>query len=319
MSSSASPPTDSGRETRHADGMADLHLHSNHSDGTESPAEVMHQAHRAGMRTVALTDHDQITGWDDAATAARSLNMTFLPAMELSVQGAQNTMHLLAYLFDPDNRPLMAEVTRIRDDRRSRARRIVDKLTPRYGITWPDVTAVAGEGVSVGRPHIADALVIKGVSSSRADAFENILDVRHDFYEHLYAPDVRAAIKLVAAAGGVPILAHPITGSVDDSLTEPRVAELIDAGLAGFEIDHRDNTPSGRALLNSYIRSHDLIATGSSDYHGAGKPNVLGENTTTDDMVTRIIELGRGSTPLYPTATEANGAVTGDDTEKDSR
>lgn len=295
-----SPSTRSGIATQAPGIPADLHLHSNHSDGTERPAEVMRRAHDVGLRTVSLTDHDQISGWEEAATAANSLGMTFLPGMELSVRGAKDTLHLLAYLFDPDNAPLMNEVRRVREDRLTRARRIVSRLTPTYGITWNDVTACTADGVTIGRPHIADALVSAGVVSSRAQAFDDILDVRHDYYEPLYSPSVVTAVRLVVAAGGVPILAHPITGPVDSALSTERIAQLVEAGLAGLEVGHRDNTPDGRQILSAYAHTHDLIVTGSSDYHGDGKPNRLAENTTDEAMVERIIAQGNGATPRYP-------------------
>lgn len=279
-------------------GPADLHLHSSRSDGTQSPAEVMRAAHEAGLRTVALTDHDTTVGWAEAAPAAISLSMVMLPGMELSAQHAWRSVHLLAYLFDPDDAALAAETARIRGDRVGRAERIVDRLSRDFDLTWADVQAQTTPDATIGRPHIADALVARGIVVDRSAAFAGVLHPREGYYEPHYAPDPVTAVDLVVAAGGVPIVAHPSPAGRGRMLPVPVIEELIDHGLAGFEIDHRENTEDGKVLLRDLARRHDLIVTGSSDYHGAGKPNRPGENTTSPQMVARIVERGRGSAPV---------------------
>ena len=280
-------------------GPADLHLHSNHSDGTQPPAEVMRQAHLHGVRTAALTDHDRTTGWAEAAQAAAANGMTFLPGMELSAKHEWRSVHVLGYLFDPGDAALQAETERIRGDRIGRAERIVRNIGRDYDLVWDDVVAQTTAGATVGRPHIADALVARGIVRDRTEAFAGILHPREGYYEPHYAPDPLTAVRLITDAGGVAVIAHPVTSGRDRMMPLAYIEQLIAAGLGGFEIDHRENTEQGKRLLRDIARAHDLIVTGSSDYHGAGKPNVPGENTTSEEMVARLIDRASGSSPQF--------------------
>ncbi|MEN2740034.1 PHP domain-containing protein [Microbacterium sp. X-17] len=288
------------QERRRFEGPSDLHLHSTRSDGTEPPQMVVQAAHDHGLRTIALTDHDTTDGWAEAAEASASLGMTFIPGMELSAAHGWRNVHVLAYLIDPDDAELRAETERIREDRVGRAERIVANISRDYDLQWEDVLAQTSAGATVGRPHIADALVARGFVRDRGEAFAGILHPREGYFVPHDAPDPWTAVRLVVAAGGVPIIAHPATSGRDRMMPLGVMAELVELGLAGFEIDHRENTEAGKRTLRELARRHDLIVTGSSDYHGRGKPNLPGENTTSDAMVARILERGTGSAPVYP-------------------
>ena len=273
----------------------DLHTHSRESDGTETPGELVHAAIAAGLGTVAITDHDSTAGWQEAFDAAEGTGLTVVPGMELSTRHGWKSVHLLAYLIDPDNAALREETLRIREARLTRAEAIVSRLAADFDISWADVVAHTAHGATVGRPHIADALVARGVSPDRSAAFRDILHPKFGYYEPHYAPDPLTAIKLVRAAGGVPVLAHPGTRGVDNVITEENLATLVDAGLFGLEIYHRENTPDAMERLFAFADRFDLAVTGSSDYHGEGKPNRLGENTTTPEVLERILAAGKGA------------------------
>ncbi len=283
---------------RRFEGPGDLHLHSVHSDGTESPAQVMAAAHRHGLRTAALTDHDTTSGWAEAAEAAASLGMTFIPGMELSAKHEWRSVHVLAYLVDPDDADLRAMTERIRSSRLDRARLMADRIAQDYDVDWDDIVAQTTTGATVGRPHIADALVARGLVRDRAEAFSSILSPRGEYYVALYAPDPVTAVELIVGAGGVAIIAHPAGRA--GLLPTPLMERMLQAGLAGFELGHRENLDAGIRTLRRLSAERDLITTGSSDYHGLGKPNQPGENTTDDDMVARIIDLATGTAPVYP-------------------
>lgn len=279
-------------------GPSDLHLHSSRSDGTEPPAQVVAAAHRHGLRTVALTDHDTTDGWAEAAEATASLGMTLIPGMELSARHEWRSVHVLAYLFDPDDAGLRAMTDRIRRSRLERARVMAERIAKDFDLDWADILAHTSDGATVGRPHIADALVAKGHARDRTDAFAHILSPQGAYYVSLYAPDPVTAVDLVTRAGGVAIIAHPAGRA--GLLPRGVLDDMFDAGLAGFELGHRENLEHGLRTLRRLVAERDLIVTGSSDYHGLGKPNLPGENTTTDEMVARIIERAHGSAPVYP-------------------
>ncbi|WP_243064131.1 PHP domain-containing protein [Humibacter sp. RRB41] len=268
----------------------DLHTHSSVSDGTESPAELVRAAAGAGLGTVALTDHDSTGGWEDAAATASEVGLTFVPGMELSTRYGWKSVHMLAYLFDPADEPLAAETLRIRDARRSRAETMVARLGLDYDLSWDDVLAHTAPGATVGRPHIADALVSRGVVPDRSAAFETLLHPRGGYYEPIYAPTPLDGVRLIRGAGGVPVLAHPATRGRDGIIQDVYLQRLVDSGLAGLELDHRENTEDGKAALRQLAEHFGLILTGSSDYHGAGKPNRLGENTTPPESLERILD-----------------------------
>lgn len=279
-------------------GPIDLHTHSSVSDGTETPAELVASALEAGLAAVALTDHDSTAGWAGATAAVQGTGMTLIPGMELSTRVGYNSVHMLAYLFDPTSPGLVRETTRLRDDRLHRAERMVDRISADYDLEWDDVLAQATPGATLGRPHIADALVAKGYARDRSAAFAGILHWRSGYYEPHEAPDPLVGVRLIREAGGVPVIAHPATRGRETNLPISHLLELIDAGLGGVEVGHRENTDAGRATLLEIARAHDLIVTGSSDYHGDGKPNRLAENSTDPSQLERIVDQASGSAPI---------------------
>ena len=279
-------------------GNADLHMHSSHSDGTEAPAEVVAAARRAGMRAMSLTDHDTTSGWAEAAHAARAHGMLFVPGIELSASHEGRSVHVLGYLFDPEHAGLRRVTERIRDSRVGRAETMVRNIGRDYDFTWEDVLAQTSDGATVGRPHIADALVARGYAVDRSAAFEEILHPRRGYFVSHYAPDPATAVSLIVEAGGVAIIAHP--AGRGRMLPPGLLQELIRLGLGGFELGHRENTAEGARTLRRLAEEYDLVVTGSSDYHGSGKPNRPGEYTTSDAMLARILAAGTGSAPVLP-------------------
>ena len=275
---------------------ADLHLHSTFSDGTESPTEVVQRAAEAGVRTLALTDHDTVAGWEEAAVAARANGLALVPGIELSAKHRGRSVHVLAYLPDPSSPALAHLMARVRDDRVGRAERIAELIALDFPVTWADVLAQRAGDATVGRPHIADALIAAGVVASREEAFARILHPAGPYYVGHDAPDPGEVVRAIAGAGGVSVIAHPAgRGMLPDDV----IRSLIEDGLGGFELGHRENTPAGVAHLERIVTAHDLIVTGSSDYHGAaGKPNRPGEHTTAPDMLERIVRAARGTEPV---------------------
>ena len=279
----------------------DLHAHSNVSDGTQTPADVMASAAEAGIDVLALTDHDSTDGWAEASQAARDCGVVLVPGMEISCRTDEGiSVHLLSYLHDPEHPGLLEEITKAKDARYTRAERMVSLLAEDYPLTWDDVIHHVAPGATLGRPHIADALVAAGVVEDRSEAFSTILTSRSRYYVQHYAPDPALAVELVRAAGGVPVFAHPVASARGRIVGERIYQEMIDAGLAGLEVYHRDNPEEGREFLRRLARKHGLFVTGSSDYHGAGKPNLLAENVTSPEVFARIEELGSGSSVVRP-------------------
>ncbi|MFC7489619.1 MULTISPECIES: PHP domain-containing protein [unclassified Knoellia] len=272
----------------------DLHAHSTASDGTESPAELMAAAGAAGLTMIALTDHDTTTGWEEAAEAAVHEGVGLVRGIEISCSRAYRSIHLLGYLPDPDDPHLAVELARARDSRVTRMDRMIERMA-RDGIpiTVAQVRAQLAPGATLGRPHLADALVAAGVVQSRDDAFRDLLHDGSRYYVGHYAPDPVAAIELVRGAGGVPVLAHPFAMRTA-TITDEMVEELTAAGLAGLEAHHRDHEPADVERALELARRHDLVVTGSSDYHGTGKLNRLGEHTTEPHEWLRLVEQSHG-------------------------
>jgi predicted metal-dependent phosphoesterase TrpH len=267
---------------------ADLHVHSSASDGTDPPAEVMRRAALAGLDAVALTDHDTVAGHAEAYRA-RPGTVTLVPGMELSCRLEGRSLHLLAYLFDPDAAELAAELVRIRDDRVLRARAMVQRLAGLgAAVTWDQVAAIAG-GAVVGRPHIARAMVASGVIADPREAFTaDWIGQGGRAYVGRYALDPVRAIGLVRGAGGVTVLAHPRAGR-QYSLGDEQIARLAAAGLAGVEVFHPEQPDTERAGLLALANDLGLLATGGSDDHGSLTGHRIGCETTPPDAYHRLL------------------------------
>lgn len=270
----------------------DLHTHSRASDGTDAPARVVADARAAGLDVVALTDHDTTAGWDEAARAATEIGIALVRGTEVSAKAHGISVHVLSYLQDPTATVLTRELDAARESRVHRAERMVELLARDVPITWQDVLDQSRDAVVVGRPHIADALVARGVVPDRSAAFTHLLASGGPYHVHHYAPEAAAPVAAVRAAGGVPVLAHPGADVRGRVVPDAVFDELAEAGLAGLEVHHRDHTPAQVERLLAIAARLDLLVTGSSDYHGDGKPNRLGENLTDPQVLAAIVAEG---------------------------
>ena len=278
----------------------DLHTHSTASDGTLTPAGLVAAAAGAGLDVVALTDHDTTDGWQPAAEALPA-GLTLVPGAELSCRWFQPEpsigLHLLAYLFDPADAALGEALRRIRRGREERAERMVGLLrADGIDVTWDEIKAYANGG-TVGRPHLAQALVRRGLAADVSEAFgPQWLGERY----RLPKPDldVFEALRLVRAAGGVAVFAHPRASRRGRIVTDDLIVELAAAGLFGLEADHEDHSPAERAHVRALAAELGLVATGSSDYHGTNKTVRLGAHTTDPAVYEQIIAAASGYSPV---------------------
>ncbi len=266
--------------------LIDLHTHTNASDGTDSPSELIDKAINRGINILALTDHDTTRGWSEASSAL--LNHSSQSAMKL-VLGAEIScqdengisIHMLGLLFNPDYQPLFEVLERTRENRHSRMERIIARLNEAgIDITLEEVNAQRKGDATLGRPHLADALVARGHVGSRDEAFAALLHNKSKFYINHYSPSPVETIKLIKAAGGVAVIAHPLASQRGRTISMDLFESLISAGLDGIEVDHRDHSESEKSELLRFAIENELIVTGSSDYHGTGKLNQLAEYTT---------------------------------------
>ncbi|GAA1718605.1 hypothetical protein FB460_1491 [Propioniferax innocua] len=273
--------------------IIDLHTHSLVSDGTDRPAEVMRRAARLGVDVIALTDHDTFSGHAEAEAAAHEMGIEFVPGMEMSTTLGGRSVHLLAYGADTSHAPLLEELERIRRGRTERVPRMVARLEELgVPITVEDVIARAG-GDSVGRPHVADALVAAGHVADRAEAFNRYLHDGGLAHVGKYESPLPEAIDLLHDAGAVTVIAHPWGRGSRDVLDGDTIGRLArDHRLDGIEIDHGDHGPRDSAMrgeLRSIARTHGLLVTGSSDYHGTGKVgHEIASETTAPGVWERI-------------------------------
>lgn len=261
--------------------MIDLHTHTNNSDGTESPRELVNKAISLGMSVLGITDHDTTRGWQEAIQTVRG-DIALALGSEISCLTDNGiSVHMLGLLFDGEHKEMQTMLEETRDGRLPRMRKMIEKMRAAgIDISMDDVEAARPQGATLGRPHLADALVNKGIIKSRDEAFQGMLNNDSVFYVSHAAPTPAEAIRMIGKAGGVSVIAHPFASLRGQILQASDFTDLVAAGLHGIEVDHRDQNPDERAMLRNIANELGLVVTGASDYHGSGKLNSLGEYGT---------------------------------------
>jgi len=263
--------------------LIDLHTHSLASDGTDKPGELVNKALASGLTKIALTDHDTLAGWDEAINYLRP-GLDLILGSEISCQTEDGiSVHMLGLLFDPGNQSLLNMLEQTRDNRVGRMEKIITRLNEAgIEISMVEVMAQVADGATLGRPHLADALIAKKFVKDREEAFSDLLHNNSKYYISHYSPTPEVVIKQIKQAGGVAVIAHPLASLRGRTITVESFQSMVEAGLDGIEVSHRDHTIEQQELLSEIVKEFDLVATGSSDYHGNGKLNQLGEFTTSE-------------------------------------
>lgn len=261
--------------------MIDLHTHTTCSDGTDSPRELVNKAIVQGLDILGISDHDTTAGWAEAAETLRGSLQLVLGSEISCLTNDGVSVHMLGLLFDPEHEEMQRVLEETRDGRLPRMRKMIEKMRAEgMDISIEDVEKAMPMGATMGRPHLADALVAKKIVKSRDEAFVDLLHNESRFYVSHAAPTPVEAIALIRRAGGVAVIAHPFASHRGQILKPEDFSQLVAAGLNGIEVDHRDQNPDERAMLRTIAHELDLAITGSSDYHGTGKLNSLAENHT---------------------------------------
>lgn len=277
----------------------DLHTHSTASDGTDSPAELVTAAAGAGLDVLALTDHDTTAGWARAA-AALPPGLSLVRGAELSCasddgHGGYATVHLLAYLFDPEATAFAAERVRLRVTRRTRLYRMAELMAADgLPVDADELLGSLPADSPAGRPHLAMALIRAGLVNSVTEAFDKYLRNGGPYHVGREQTPVRTAIEMVNESGGVPVLAHAFARGYGTVVTPEVITGLAGAGLAGIEVDHPGHDAGDRAALRELAGANGLVTTGSSDYHGSNKTVRLGQESTDPQMLEALLERSTG-------------------------
>ena len=265
--------------------MIDLHTHTTCSDGTDRPRDLVNKAIVQGLEVLGISDHDTTSGWEEATQALRGSLKLALGAEISCLTTDGVSVHMLGMLFDPNHKEMQTVLEETRDGRLPRMRKMIEKMRAEgMDISIEDVEKAMPVGATMGRPHLADALVAKKIIKSRDEAFIDLLHNDSRFYVSHAAPTPVEAIALIRRAGGVAVIAHPFASHRGQILKPDDFADLLAAGLNGIEVDHRDQNPDERAMLRAIAQELDLVVTGSSDYHGTGKMNLLAENHTSREQ-----------------------------------
>ncbi|GAA5128388.1 PHP domain-containing protein [Haloechinothrix salitolerans] len=276
----------------------DLHTHSTASDGTDTPAGLAAAA-AAGLDVIAITDHDTTAGWREAS-AALPPGLTLVPGAELSCvsddgRGRPISVHVLAYLFNPDAPSIVGEQRRLRAERRSRLRAMAERMAADGVPIDPDeLLGALPADAPAGRPHLARALVDAGLVNSVDEAFASYLGSGRGYYVPRSDTPVLRAIDMINDAGGVTVLAHPLAHSRGPTVSLETIAEMAAHGLTGIEVDHPNHDQPTREKLRALAAELDLLPTGSSDYHGTNKDIPIGAETTDPHAFVDLVSRATG-------------------------
>jgi len=261
--------------------MIDLHTHTTASDGTDSPFALVKKALATGVTTLGITDHDSTAGWAEAVTAIQPQIQLVLGAEVSCLTTDGISVHMLGLLFDGEDEQMQQMLSDSRDTRLPRMRKMVALLqADGFDISLEDVYQAAPDQATIGRPHLADALVAKKIVATRDEAFADLLHNESKYYVTHAAPTPADAIATIKSAGGVAVIAHPFASRRGQILTADSFQDLVAAGLDGIEVHHRDQNAVEQQVLTEIARELHLVTTGASDYHGTGKLNSMAENTT---------------------------------------
>ena len=261
--------------------MIDLHTHTTASDVTDSPFALVEKALATGVTILGITDHDSTAGWAEATTAIQSQIQLVLGAEVSCLTTDGISVHMLGLLFDGADESMQQMLSDSRDTRLPRMRKMVALLqADGFDISLEDVYQAAPDQATIGRPHLADALVAKKIVATRDEAFADLLHNESKYYVTHAAPTPADAIATIKKAGGVAVIAHPFASRRGQILTADTFQDLVNAGLDGIEVHHRDQNAAEQQVLTEIARELHLVTTGASDYHGTGKLNAMAENTT---------------------------------------
>jgi predicted metal-dependent phosphoesterase TrpH len=264
---------------------ADLHVHTTFSDGDETPEEVVNKAKEAGLKTIAITDHDVVDGIKPAEIQGEKVGVNVIPGVEFTTELPNAEIHILGYHIDSNNKSLKDFLLKVQESRRKRIHKITDKLQKLgVDVSAEKVFEFAG-GASAGRPHVARALMDMGVVKSIREAFSKYLEWKGPAYVSHYKLSPEGAIKLILDVGGVPVFAHPATSGCDEI-----IPDLLAAGLKGIEVYYPGMAPNAIEYYLNLAEKLDLVVTGGTDYHGSGKKISLGDINISDELVDKLAE-----------------------------
>jgi predicted metal-dependent phosphoesterase TrpH len=262
--------------------VADLHMHTTHSDGTLTPVELARLAKAQRVNAVALTDHDTVSGIGELVEETNKLGLEAIPGVELSAIFSPGTLHILGYGFDPEG-PIAQRLVEFQKAREERNPRILEKLKEMgMPLTLEEVKAISKVHGQLGRPHIARALEAKGYVSSYAEAFDQYLSKGRPAYISKAGFTAKECVDLIHESGGVAVVAHPIQMRLKEPELRAKIKELVELGMDGLEVIHPDHSAEFQTLFSDLADEFGLLKTGGSDFHGTHKPG---------------IELGQGRPP----------------------